>query len=90
MALSTNYFQASPFLTNPDPSHFPPNDALKSLVQGLADGWKAYGSQEARVLFVVQEGERNVFDQRWLEWELLEKSVVQFDDVIEIKRKERY
>lgn len=40
------------------------------------------------MLFVVQEGERNVFDQRWLEWELLERSVVQFDNVIEIKREE--
>lgn len=27
----------------------------------------------ARILFVVQHGERNVFDQRWLEYELLEK-----------------
>lgn len=27
----------------------------------------------ARILFVVQDGERNVFDQRWLEYELLEK-----------------
>lgn len=29
----------------------------------------------ARILFVVQAGERNVFDQRWLEYELLEKFV---------------
>ena len=27
----------------------------------------------AWILFVVQENERNVFDQRWLEYELLEK-----------------
>lgn len=25
---------------------------------------------------MVQEGERNVFDQRWLEYELLEKCVI--------------
>lgn len=25
------------------------------------------------ILFVVQENERNVFDQRWVEYELLEK-----------------
>ena len=29
----------------------------------------------AWILFVVQAGERNVFDQRWLEYELLEKYV---------------
>lgn len=28
-----------------------------------------------QILFVVQDGERNVFDQRWLEYELLEKYV---------------
>jgi glutathione synthase len=38
----------------------------------LAEGWKAYGNDNAKVLFVVQDGERNVFDQRWLEWKLLE------------------
>ncbi len=27
----------------------------------------------AWILFIVQAGERNVFDQRWLEYELLEK-----------------
>jgi glutathione synthase len=29
----------------------------------------------AKILFVVQAGERNVFDQRLLEYELLEKYV---------------
>jgi hypothetical protein len=29
----------------------------------------------AKILFVVQAGERNIFDQRWLEYELLEKQV---------------
>jgi hypothetical protein len=27
----------------------------------------------ARILFVVQPNERNVFDQRWLEYDLLER-----------------
>lgn len=48
------------------------NDSLKQLSAGLADGWKAYGRDDAAILFVVQDGERNVFDQRWLEYELLE------------------
>lgn len=76
MALSTDYFGTSSYLSSPSPKTFPPSKALESLVKGLADGHKAYGVDTARVLFVVQEGERNVFDQRWLEWELLEKSVL--------------
>ena len=52
--------------------NFPENDSLKQIAAGLAEGWKAYGNDDAAVLLVVQEGERNVFDQRWLEFELLE------------------
>lgn len=59
-------------------------DSLQSLARGLAEGHQAYvkqGSDEkergerekSKILFVVQGGERNIFDQRWLEWELLEK-----------------
>jgi glutathione synthetase len=47
------------------------------LAQGLAAGHKAYGSSRTGkplcVLFVVQEPERNVFDQRHLEYALLEQ-----------------
>jgi len=64
------YFGVSPLLANP--SNFPENDSLKQISNGLAEGWKAYGRDDAAVLFVVQEGERNVFDQKWLEYELLE------------------
>jgi len=60
----------SPHLANL--SNFPENDSLKQIAAGLAEGWRAYGKDEAAILFVVQEGERNVFDQRWLEYELLE------------------
>lgn len=67
---STNYFATSELLSNPQ--SYPPNDSLRSLARGLAEGWKAYGKDDARILFVCQEGERNIFDQKWLEWELLE------------------
>jgi len=55
--------------------NYPTNTSLKELSAGLADAWKAYGKEDAAVLFVVQDGERNVFDQRWLEYELLEAYV---------------
>jgi glutathione synthase len=48
-----------------------------SLAQGLAAGHKAYGQPKSErrtcVLFVVQDPERNVFDQRHLEYSLLEE-----------------
>lgn len=65
------YFESSPHLTNTD--NYPPNDSLKEIAAGLAEGWKAYGRKDAVILFVVQEGERNVFDQRWLQYELAER-----------------
>lgn len=69
-ATTDRYFGVSPHLS--EESGFPKNVSLKELSRGLADGWRAYGEKNAAVLFVVQDGERNVFDQRWLEYELLE------------------
>jgi glutathione synthetase len=52
------------------------------MVQGLAVAHKAYletsankrkNSSQPKILFVIQPNERNVFDQRFLEYELLEK-----------------
>lgn len=70
--------------TNPllDPGNFPENDALTTLASGLADAHRHYvrhtrgnsaAVQGACVLFVVQPGERNTFDQRGIEYELLAK-----------------
>ncbi|KAI1795816.1 glutathione synthase [Ganoderma leucocontextum] len=70
LAASTEYFNSSPFLK---PQNLPPNDTIAGLAEGLATAHKAYDSPSAWILFVVQAGERNVFDQRWLEYELLEK-----------------
>jgi glutathione synthase len=53
--------------------NFPSNDTTAGLAEGLAEAHKVYGVPGACILFVVQAGERNVFDQRWLEYELLEK-----------------
>jgi glutathione synthase len=74
MAEETNlYYNSSPLLA--DPANYPINNSLVEIAAGLADGWRAYGKNEAVVLFVVQENERNVFDQRLLQYELLEKYV---------------
>ncbi|CDO69537.1 hypothetical protein BN946_scf184785.g42 [Trametes cinnabarina] len=67
---TTEYFNTSPILRV---ENLPPNDTISGLAEGLAAAHRAYGSPSAWILFVVQDGERNVFDQRWLEYELLEK-----------------
>jgi len=67
---STDYFNSSPHLRH---GNLPPNNTVAGLSEGLAEAHRAYNTPTARILFVVQEGERNVFDQRWLEYELLEK-----------------
>ncbi|KAG6827139.1 hypothetical protein H0H92_013057 [Tricholoma furcatifolium] len=67
---STQYFNASSHLKA---QNFPENDTISGLAEGLATAHKTYNNAQARVLFVVQDGERNVFDQRPLEYDLLEK-----------------
>ncbi|CAL1713699.1 unnamed protein product [Somion occarium] len=67
---STGYYGASAHLTA---DKFPPNTTISGLVEGLAEAHRAYNIPDTRILFVVQPGERNVFDQRWLEYELLER-----------------
>ena len=55
----------------------PDNAALENLSAALAAALKCYnestGANVDTVLFVVQAGERNVFDQRALEYELFKK-----------------
>ncbi|EGO23546.1 hypothetical protein SERLADRAFT_408898 [Serpula lacrymans var. lacrymans S7.9] len=65
---ATGYYGLSPHLT---PDNFPPNTTTAGLAQGLAEAHNAYAVPTAQILFVVQQRERNVFDQRWLEYELL-------------------
>lgn len=53
----------------------PANPAAAGLAAGLAEAHEAYGpaasGREKAVVFLCQPGERNVFDQRWLEYLLL-------------------
>ncbi|KAI0345594.1 glutathione synthase [Trametopsis cervina] len=67
---STGYYETSPYLKA---ENLPENRTTSGLAEGLAAAHQAYGVPSAHILFVVQDNERNVFDQRWLEYELLEK-----------------
>ncbi|KAI6114503.1 glutathione synthase [Pisolithus sp. B1] len=69
----TNYYGISPYLNS---ENFPPYDTTARLAEGLAAALKAYGVPKylhILIPFVVYSNERKVFDQRWLEYELLEK-----------------
>ncbi|KAI8335375.1 glutathione synthetase [Chlamydoabsidia padenii] len=55
----------------------PDNNAVESIAHGLARAWKLYSKPNARVMMIVQPGERNAFDQRWIEYSLLEKHGIQ-------------
>ncbi len=48
----------------------PENNAEQGLADAMATAWRHYDQAGAAVLFVVQPGERNVFDQRYLEHRL--------------------
>lgn len=56
----------------------PPNHSAQGLAAGLAAAFSAYGPSSLGhptcVLFIVQDGERNVFDQRHLEYALQSSS----------------
>ncbi|KAF8807131.1 glutathione synthase [Phlegmacium glaucopus] len=67
---ATQYYNSSPYLR---PENFPPNTTIAGLAEGLAKAHQAYNVEGSQILFVVQPGERNVFDQRPLEYELLKR-----------------
>ncbi len=66
----SKYFDASPLLVA---DNLPPNHTLAHMADGLATAHRHYGSADACILMVVQPKERNLFDQKLLQHELLEK-----------------
>lgn len=61
----------------PLPGNIPASSATVDLAAGIAGAHSTYGPslsgvEKKGILFVVQPGERNIFDQRALEYELLE------------------
>ncbi|XP_054429828.1 glutathione synthetase isoform X2 [Pteronotus mesoamericanus] len=63
------------------------NNPSKGLALGIAKAWELYGSAKALVLLIAQEKERNIFDQRAIENELLARNIHvirrRFEDVSE-------
>ncbi len=51
------------------------NDPIAGLAEALAAAWKRLGDPRRVCLFVLQPGERNVFDQRLLEFALRERGI---------------
>ena len=55
-------------------SSLPPSTSVPGLARGMAKAHEAYGQSTAGlptcVIFLIQDTERNVFDQRHLEYEL--------------------
>eukprot|EP00794_Sanderia_malayensis_P010693 gene10693-11830_t len=51
----------------------PENNTMSHLGKALADAWKLYDNNDAVVMFVVQEGEANRYDQRFLQYSFQEK-----------------
>ncbi|KZT43371.1 glutathione synthase [Sistotremastrum suecicum HHB10207 ss-3] len=92
---ATDYYGVSPILKA---ANVPPNSALSGIVEGLFEAYKAVGDLTAAILFVVLDGERNIFDQRLLEYELLEQagikvvrqSMKQLKTSATLEGKERY
>ncbi|KAF8635932.1 hypothetical protein AX15_000103 [Amanita polypyramis BW_CC] len=66
----TNYYNISPYF---GPDGFPENNTISTIAEGLAAAHSAYNVQGTWVLFVVPLNERNVFDQRWIEYQLFER-----------------
>ncbi|KAJ8596379.1 hypothetical protein M405DRAFT_856534 [Rhizopogon salebrosus TDB-379] len=66
--------------TNAAPIHSPTSvytsandNTTFGFAEGLAKAHNVYGVEVPASWFVVQPDERNVFDQRWLEYELLKR-----------------
>ncbi|KAK0045197.1 glutathione synthetase [Biomphalaria pfeifferi] len=50
----------------------PENKPATGFAEGLAKAWELYGNANAVILYIVSGNERNVIDQRWLEFQLYE------------------
>ncbi|KAJ7331892.1 hypothetical protein JRQ81_014072 [Phrynocephalus forsythii] len=63
------------------------NNPSKGIAMGIAKAWELYGSDKAAVMFLVEEAQRNIFDQRCIENELWMRNIRvirrRFKDVFE-------
>uniref|UniRef100_A0A8D0L1R3 Glutathione synthetase n=1 Tax=Sphenodon punctatus TaxID=8508 RepID=A0A8D0L1R3_SPHPU len=63
------------------------NNPSKGIAKGIAKAWELYGSGSAVVMFLVEDTQRNIFDQRCIENELWNRNIQvirrMFKDVFE-------
>ncbi|XP_029362310.1 glutathione synthetase [Echeneis naucrates] len=61
------------------------NNPAAGLAAAVAKAWELYGSERAVVMFLVEECQRNIFDQRYIENELWKRNIStirkRFEDV---------
>lgn len=61
------------------------NNPAAGLARAIAKAWELYGTERAIVMFLVEESQRNIFDQRYIENELWKRNIPvkrkRFDDV---------
>ncbi|CAK8684781.1 unnamed protein product [Clavelina lepadiformis] len=63
-------------------TQMPKNEALTKVAHGLVAAWETYGNSDAIVVFLVEENEANIFDQRALEY-----AIYEINESIIVKRK---
>lgn len=51
------------------------NNPAAGLAGAVAKAWELYGSERAVVMFLVEENQRNIFDQRYIESELWKRNI---------------
>lgn len=51
------------------------NNPAAGLAQAVAKAWELYGSDKAIVMFLVEDTQRNIFDQRYIENELWKRNI---------------
>ncbi|XP_039265461.2 glutathione synthetase-like [Styela clava] len=52
----------------------PENLALPNLADGMLAAWNHYGQPNAVIVFIISDVEQNIFDQRTLEFKIIEKN----------------
>ncbi|XP_026010128.1 glutathione synthetase [Astatotilapia calliptera] len=61
------------------------NNPAAGLARAIAKAWELYGSEKAVVAFFVEDVQRNIFDQRFVEYELWKRNIhvirLRFEDV---------
>ncbi|XP_077458292.1 glutathione synthetase [Stigmatopora argus] len=63
----------------------PDNDPAVGLAKAVAKAWELYGSKRAVIMFLVEDQQRNILDQRYIENELWKRNIAtirkKFEDV---------